>query len=219
MEIIVEQFKTRLKEPAGLSAQLKMAPKLREKELLLYNNDNIKSKSAVLILLYLQRNEIYIVLTKRSVKLRKHSGQISFPGGKFDEIDNDLLVTAFREAKEEIGLDKADITVLGWLSSLIIPVTNFEVHPLVVFSEQKPRFSINKEEVECIIEAPILDFVDLDNIKRTSFGNSTSGRFLEAPYFDIEGHKIWGATAMIISELLLTILPESDYVKHNKSFY
>ncbi|RLD47327.1 MAG: coenzyme A pyrophosphatase [Bacteroidetes bacterium] len=216
---IIEQFKTKLKEPAGLVAQLKMAPKLREKELLLYNNNDIKSKSAVLILLYIQNNEIYIVLTKRSANLRKHSGQISFPGGKFDERDKDLSVTAFREAKEEIGFEREGVEILGWLTTLIIPVTNFEVHPLVIFSKQEPKLKISEEEVDCIIKTSIKDLLNLKNIKRTSFGNSTSGRFIKAPYFEIEGYKVWGATAMIISELLLTLFPESDYEKHNMSFY
>ena len=219
MAINIEQFKTSLKKPAGLSAQLKMAPKLRDKELLLYNNDDIKSKSAVLVILYYCDNDFYIILTKRSTNLRKHSGQISFPGGRFDEIDKDLSVTAFREAKEEIGFENMDIETIGWLTSLIIPVTNFEVHPLVIFSKQKPKLKISKEEVDCIIKASIKDLTNFKNIKRTRFGNSTSGRFLEAPYFEIEKHKVWGATAMIISELLLTLFPESDFSKHEMSFY
>jgi len=219
MNTNIELFKNRLKEPIGISSQLRMAPKLREKELLLYNNDDIKSKSAVLVLLFLQDNEFSIILTKRSSNLRKHGGQISFPGGKYDDSDANLQETALREAREEIGFNSNNVEVLGWLSSLIIPITNFVVHPLVVFCKHKPDFSINKEEVERIIEAPINELTNLSNIKRTSFGNSTSGRFIEAPYFDINGNKIWGATAMIISEFLLTLFPETDYSKHKMSFY
>jgi len=219
MELNIYRLKELLKYPKGINAQLKMAPKLRRKELEEYHNHEIKSKSAVLILIFIENNDYKIILTKRSNKLRKHSGQISFPGGKYDDNDSNLQNTAFRESEEEIGLKNKDITVLGWLSPLIIPITNFEVHPLVAFSNETPKLEINKDEVEQIIIASINKLTDINNIKRTSFGNSSSGRFIEAPYFEIENHKIWGATAMIISELLLTVFPESKFSKHEMSFY
>jgi len=219
MELKINSLIDLLKNPKGISAQLKMAPKLRRKELEEYHNNEIKNQSAVLVLIFFENNDYKIILTKRSNKLRKHRGQISFPGGKYDNTDVDLQETAFREAREEIGFENTDIEVLGWLSSLIIPVTNFEVHPLVVFCNNKPDFRINTEEVDKIIEAPISQLTNLKNIKRTSFGNSSSGRFIEAPYFEIDKHKIWGATAMIISELLLTLFPNSNYSKHKMSFY
>jgi len=215
----INQFKRGLKKPSGRVGQLKMAPELRKNELLSYDNGNIKSKSAVLVLLYLVDNELNMVLTERSSNLRKHSGQISFPGGKHDDSDKDLIETAFREAKEEIGLENINIEVLGSLSPIIIPVTNFEVYPFVVFSNNKPIFTINKDEVESLIEVPINILTNLKNIKRTRFDNSTSGKFLEAPYFDVLGYKVWGATAMMISELLLTLFPDSDYSRHEMSFY
>jgi len=219
MELNINRLKDLLKNPKGIDAQLKMAPKLRKKELEEYHNDDVKNQSAVLVLIFIENDDYKIILTKRSNKLRKHSGQISFPGGKYDDSDSNLQNTAFRESEEEIGLKNKDITILGWLSPLIIPITNFEVHPLVAFSNEVPCLEINKEEVEQIIIAPINKLTTLENIKRTSFGNSSSGRFLKAPYFEIDNHKIWGATAMIISELLLTIFPESDFSKHEMSFY
>ncbi len=218
MNNMINDYKTKLSHPMGLMAQLKMAPSLREKELIEYNNEKIKSKSAVLIILYSSDNKLFIVLTKRSKNLRKHSGQISFPGGKLDRIDDNLTETAFREAKEEIGFENKDNHILGWLSPLIIPITNFVVYPLVVFSENKPKLIKNNDEVESIIRVPINFLTNINNIKKTNFLNSTSGRFLEAPYFDVNENKVWGATAMIISELLLTLFPDSDFSKQKLSF-
>jgi len=200
-----------LKTPAGLKAQLKMAPLLREEELMKFKDIASTHQSGVLVLLYDSGNKLKLLLTLRSQKLRKHGGQVSFPGGKQDKTDNDIVETAMREAWEEVGIDTKNLILLGELSSLIIPITGFNVHPIVAYCAGKPSIRTSTDEVERVIEAPIRDLCDTRNIKTKLFKNSTSGKSLKAPYFDIQGVEIWGATAMIISELIITLFPDSEY--------
>lgn len=215
-------WKEKLSKPAGLQAQLLMAPELRKEELEKYNNAKPQLKSAVLILIYIDEkdNKPYIVLTLRSTKLRKHSGQVSFPGGKMDESDKSLEETALREAEEEIGLKRnSDIEILGNLSPLLIPVTNFKVYPIVSFAKSKPNFRINVDEVEKILFVSLEDLLTVKNIKQKSFGKSSSGIKHQAPYFDLQNVEIWGATAMMLAELITTLFPNSEFAKHPYSFY
>ncbi len=198
-----------LKKTKGLASQLKMAPEMRKSDIKDYKNTENIIQSAVLILLYKKKGELYLLLTKRSGKLLKHKGQISFPGGKKDISDINLRQTAIREAEEEIGLSE-NINIIGELTPLLIPVTNFCVHQFVAYIQQLPQLKINTNEVDYILEIAISDLQNSDNIKYKNFGTSTSGRYVKAPYFNIDGNEIWGATAMMISELL-------DALKDGKS--
>jgi 8-oxo-dGTP pyrophosphatase MutT (NUDIX family) len=194
----------------GLAVQLQMAPGMREEELMCFEATDIKYQSAVLVLLYHADAELKVVLTLRSKKLRKHSGQISFPGGRKDDTDSDLTQTALREAKEEIGLDGDQITLLGWLTPLFIPITGFNVHPLVAYCPYKPPLAYNTDEVEQIIEVRIADLMQAGNIKTKTFGNSRTGKVNNAPYYDVNGVEIWGATAMMLAELLHALFAQSE---------
>ncbi len=214
-------WKEKLSQPAGLQAQLLMAPELRKEELVNYNMFVDKQKSAVLVLLYIDKpsQKIHIVLTKRSSKLRKHSGQISFPGGKMDKADKTIEETALREAEEEIGINRNNVEILGKLSPLLIPVTGYKVYPIVAFANETTKFTINNDEVEKLILVPFDDLISIENIKQKVFSKITSQKGHRAPYFEINNNEIWGATAMILAELLVTLSPDSEFINHQFSFY
>lgn len=207
MEFDKNAYKRLLKNPKGLSSQLKMSPEMRDIDISKYIDKENAMQSAVLILIYKKDDKLFLLLTERSNNLLKHRGQISFPGGKKDEIDSNLFETAIREAKEEIGL-YANVELLGELTPLLIPITDFCVHQFVVYIPQLPKLEINTEEVEKLLEIPIEDLLDNKNIGYKSFGPTTSGRQISAPYYNINGIEIWGATAMMISELLDSLFPQ-----------
>lgn len=215
-------WKEKLRKPAGLQAQLLMAPKLRKEELEIYSNVLPQQKSAVLVLIYFDTttNKSFIVLTLRSNNLRAHSGQVSFPGGKMEKDDKSIEDTALREAEEEIGINRnLNIEIIGHLSPLIIPITGFKVYPVVGFLQYKPDFNINTDEVEKLLLIPLEDLASNNSIKQKIFSKSTSEKGHSAPYFDIAGVEIWGATAMVLSELIVTLFPDSDFINHQLSFY
>lgn len=165
--------------------------------------------AGVLCLLYPFNHATHLVLIKRIAAANndRHSGQVSFPGGKFDATDETLTHTALRETFEEIGVAKHDVQVLGALTPLYIPVSNFLVHPFVAHTTYRPNFIPQPTEVDYIIELPLHDFFNKDNkkIKNLHLGNGFT--INDVPYFSLNGETIWGATAMIISELLYIINP------------
>ncbi len=183
----------------------KMAPAMR----LQFTEDMIAKKkprdAAVLVLLYPNKeNEICILLTKRASYNGTHSGQISFPGGKKESQDKDLLETAIREAKEEIGIHPAKIKAIKALSKTYIPPSNFWVYPFLAYAEETPSFK-NNYEVETILEIPLKELLETNNIFQktitTSYMNDAN-----VPCFKLNNEIVWGATAMILSELKDLIL-------------
>jgi 8-oxo-dGTP pyrophosphatase MutT (NUDIX family) len=180
----------------GSKAQMRMAPTLMRPG---------KSKlpvrdSGVLLLLYPVKEQLFTVFMKRPEYGGPHSGQISFPGGKFEQGDVTLTGTALRESYEEIGIDPGAVEVLGTLSPLSIPVSNFKLLPVVGFLPEKPDFNTDPKEVVYLIEAEISFLTDPCIVKREVLilGNYS----VEVPYYDIRGEHVWGATAMIMSEFL-----------------
>ena len=156
--------------------------------------------AAVLLLVYPDNaSRLQLTLTLRQAGLRGHSGQVSFPGGAKDDADADLRATALREAEEEIGIDRRGLTCLGCLPKLYIPASHFDVRPVVAYCEAKPAFAANRDEV-----ADIFSFA-LDDLLRDSFKRVEErvirGRHVHVPYYAVERHKVWGATAMLLSEL------------------
>ncbi len=162
--------------------------------------------AAVLILLYPVKEKLYTLFIQRPVYDGVHSGQISFPGGKMEESDKDITDTAIRESCEEIGLCREDLRVLGFLSPLFIPVSNIEVSPLVAFCNERPDFSPDRKEVVSIIEARLEDFFHDEIVKEKPM--VIRNEALDVKYFDFKGHIIWGATAMILHELLMLMKRE-----------
>jgi 8-oxo-dGTP pyrophosphatase MutT (NUDIX family) len=157
--------------------------------------------AAVLILLYPVDNSIQTFFIQRPSYNGVHGGQISFPGGKAEPGDADLVHTALREASEEAGIDPPDVTVLGVLTPLFIPVSDTEVTPVVGWCNQKPHFTIDPVEVVHIIEADLIRLNDSSIVREKPF--LIRDQMLEVKYFDYDGSVIWGATAMILHELLV----------------
>jgi 8-oxo-dGTP pyrophosphatase MutT (NUDIX family) len=181
-----------------------MAPITRLQEL---KRQAIKAdtrKSAVLILFYPSGGKIMCALMKRPTDNSVHSGQVSFPGGKFEQADIDLQTTALREAREEMGIISDDVEILGKLSPLFIPPSNFDVHPFVGFTKQRPKFILSKDEVEQLIEVEFELLLKPETLTHKNIVHRT-GKLVNVPCFYFDNHIIWGATAMIISELIWVI--------------
>ena len=184
----------------GIEAQFKLAPKLR----LNYNAKKIKANdpkiAAVLALFYPnQNNEVTLLLTKRANYNGTHSGQISFPGGKVEQSDLNLKQTALRETFEEVGIIDEDIEVIREFTEVYIPPSNFLVTPFIGIIYNKPIFKVNSE-VAKIIEVPFSKLIDETNIGSIKITNSYM-KETSVPCFKIDDSIIWGATAMILSEI------------------
>jgi len=166
--------------------------------------------ACVLALLYPKNDEWYISLIERASQHPddKHAGQISFPGGKFDTNDYSYEDCALRETYEEIGVPPDNIGILGELTSLYVYVSNFLVHPFVGFTSEYPDFQPQKSEVSTIIEVPIMHFIKSKN-KGVSDIKVRDFVLPKTPYYEVQGYKLWGATAMIMSEFE-QILKELD---------
>ncbi|MBN2275672.1 MAG: CoA pyrophosphatase [Bacteroidales bacterium] len=190
-------LKSELSRPLpGKNVQMQMAPSLRRPAM----KTLPMRYSGVLLLLYPVKNNLFTVFMKRTDYGGLHSGQVSFPGGKQEKEDASLIKTALRETHEEIGLLPGEVDILGNLSVVYIPVSNFKVLPVVGFTAKKPVFTIDPQEVNYLIETP-LDFLMNPEIIKTEI-TTTGDLTVKIPYFDINGHHIWGATAMMLSEFL-----------------
>jgi len=189
----------------AVTAHIKMAPLERVATLSpeYYNNNNPR-RSAVMMLFYPKRGKATLVLIKRNTYPGIHSAQISFPGGKAEGYDKDLKDTALRETWEEIGVLQTDIDVVMPFTEIYIPPSNFLVAPFLGLSLNEPVFKPNPDEVQELIELPLDVFLDdatvINTVMQTSYSQTTS-----VPAFKIGEHLVWGATAMILSELKETI--------------
>jgi 8-oxo-dGTP pyrophosphatase MutT (NUDIX family) len=177
-------------------AQQRMSPIPRGWE----QRDTPPKQAAVLILLYPEVDDrLNVVLTLRSKGLRGHSGQVSFPGGKQDPDDKSFTITALRETCEEIGICDDHIMVMGELSPFYIPPTHYDVYPTVARYDSIPEFNPNPDEV-----AEVFSFA-LENMLHPKFKQveqrTIQGYPVEIPYYNMKGYKVWGATAIMLSEL------------------
>lgn len=197
-----EHLRQRLQKPLpGEAAHQKMASAARYR-LGIKPNERTR-RSAVLICFYPFQNSIYLPLILRPQYDGVHAGQMAFPGGRMERFDENLTRTALREAQEEVGIRVSDVKVLGLLTELFIPPSNFFVQPVVGILPYRPDFYPDPREVEAIVE------VDLDTLlDETIVGDSqieVRGILVDAPFYQIQGHRVWGATAMMISELLMVL--------------
>ena len=160
-------------------------------------------KSAVLILFYKGNGEIYIPLILRPKYDGVHAGQMAFPGGRFENFDENLHRTALREAQEEIGIKATDVKIMGQLTEIFIAPSNFYAQPVVGFIPYKPDFYPDPREVDTVFEVNIKEFLDPKNISKTTI--KVKELSFEVPCYVINGNIIWGATALMISELTAII--------------
>ena len=194
------------KDLPGSEAQFKMASSFRFTPEYIEEQRPKARYGSVMVLLFPVDNIIHTVLTLRTSYKGVHSGQVSFPGGKRDEADPDLVVTALRETWEEVGVPDYDISVIGSLTELYIPASNFIVTPYIGVVNDRPEFHANRREVEKIIETPLSILLD-DSIRKQTKIKINDDLVIDAPYFDIDNQVVWGATAMMLSELAEIIRP------------
>jgi 8-oxo-dGTP pyrophosphatase MutT (NUDIX family) len=195
----VQKIKTALeRQLPGQEAQFRMAHSFR-KEASSIVPENAK-EAAVMLLLFLKNDVWHTVLIQRTaMENDQHSGQVSFPGGKKEASDSSHADCAKRETFEEIGVGSELIQILGALTPLYIPVSNFKVYPFIGFVEAEPVWNKQTSEVSEIMHVPITHFLEEKNKKTTTVKGK--GFSLEnTPYFDVNGKVVWGATAMILSE-------------------
>jgi len=185
----------------GLAAQLKLAPPQRfgNEETLIKVPKNAK-KAAVMMLLYPNKEqELSFCLIQRSTYNGKHSGQISFPGGKKEEEDTDFWATALRESQEEVGVNPAEVKLVTALSSTYIPPSNFYVCPYLAYTNQRPDFVAEEGEVDHVIEVPLSDLLE-DSAIQDGPITASYAKEVVVPMFVFGTYRVWGATAMILSE-------------------
>jgi len=155
--------------------------------------------AAGLLLVYPGARGPSIPLTVRASGLKRHAGQISLPGGATDPGET-LAQAALREAHEEIGVDPAHVRILGELTPVHVLVSGFTLHPIVGITDDRPSFDPAAHEVEEVIEVSVEDLQDASAIRQGT--RIREGEAIEYPYFDLMGHQVWGATAMILGEFI-----------------
>jgi 8-oxo-dGTP pyrophosphatase MutT (NUDIX family) len=186
----------------GIETQLKMAPPFREQLLERYKEERKSAKPAAVLALFYPSNEgeTLLVLIVRKSYEGVHSAQVGFPGGKPEPEDASMKATALRETFEEIGVSSDKIRVLRELTSLYIPPSNFLVSPFLGIAKTPLEFTLQKSEVDAVIEVPLTEFLN-KNSEVFSKVLVADGKFCEVPAFKLKEHIVWGATAMMLIEI------------------
>jgi 8-oxo-dGTP pyrophosphatase MutT (NUDIX family) len=187
----------------GLQSHLKLAPAQRISEIAGYPaNGIVAKKSAVMILLFEENEQMKVIFIRRSIYVGLHAGQIAFPGGRYEESDGNVQITALREIEEEIGIHRGEIEVLGQLTDIYVPPSNFLISIFVGFLSKKPHYNPDKREVAEIIEIPLADFF-LDNIiHEKNFQIPSTSHTVNAPFYKVGSIELWGASAMVMTEFI-----------------
>lgn len=209
----LEYIQQALRRPLpGRAGQIHMAPYPSNSQYNRWEFPDTCREAGVLLLLYPhmscnQISELYLVLTRRPDTLSSHRGQISFPGGRREEHET-LETTAVRETSEELGIPTTSLKIIGRLTALYTPPSNFCIYPFVAISATRPDFQPNLMEVAEVIEVPLNLLLKLSTRKEETWYFENYGE-RQIPFYDVFGHKVWGATAMILSEFL-TVLAKCD---------
>ena len=191
----------------GEEAHRKLAPLVRIKELSEINiEERIAQVEGVMAVFYPDvEGQTRLVLILRKTYKGVHSNQIGFPGGRVEEQDRDLQETALRETEEEVGIPQDQILIIKELSRLYIPPSNFWVQPFLGVVESTPVLVPQESEVEEILEVRLTDFLDEGNIISENLSTSYAVN-IDVPAYKLNGHVVWGATGMMLSEIRDLIL-------------
>lgn len=186
----------------GLESQLKMSPPFRL-ELIEQQREAMKTsrKAAVTALFYPDEKQVTkLILILRKTYKGVHSAQVGFPGGRLEASDESIMYAALRETWEEVGVPIADVEILKALTEMYIPPSNFTVYPFFGITHKTPKFIKQDEEVEDLIEVLLTDFLDDASVTDVNVMTSLE-REMQVPAFVLNGHIVWGATAMMLNEL------------------
>lgn len=198
--VLLEKIEKGLWAPLrGIPAQLAMAPAPRPGHKAYFEVEETCLKAGVLVLLYEREGRLQLLLTLRADRLLHHRGQISLPGGE-QHPGESVEATALREAEEELGIRLDAARILGRLTPLYIPPSNFCIYPTVAFLPGNPVFDPQPDEVAEIIEVPVHHLADPLNRRREAW--TIDGRTVNVPFYEFNGRKIWGATAMVLAECM-----------------
>jgi 8-oxo-dGTP pyrophosphatase MutT (NUDIX family) len=205
---LINRLRVALAQPLpGLSAQMGMSPQPRP------GTDRILDpyldcrKAAVLVLFYPCGDDLCLVLTRRTEQVESHRGQISLPGGSIDP-GEDVIAAAKREAMEELAVEPDSVEVLGQLSPLYIPPSGFCIFPVVGWTQDPPAFAPSEVEVAEILEVPVRQL--LLPATRCEETWELRGARVRVPFYAVGNHKVWGATAMVLCELLALLSAEEE---------
>lgn len=198
-----DRLRAVLEEPLpGPEAQYRLAPGIRTPPSLRELQETGCRQAGVLCLLFPLHDRPAVVLTVRPDHMAKHPGQISFPGGR-QEPGETHLETALREAREEVNLDTGAVEVLGPLTPLYIPPSHFCVYPYVAVVAEEPDLLPHDAEVAEILHIPLPDLFHADALQTAPW--KIQGQTVQVPYYDVPPHRVWGATAMMLSELQILL--------------
>lgn len=186
----------------GRAAHYKMAPEIRIRELesgiIIRKNPK---KAGVMALFYpdtLHRTQVLLIL-RRSYE-GVHSNQVAFPGGRKEKGDPSILATALRETYEEVGVKPEHVEVIRSMSEVYIPPSNFWVQPYVGLYKKTDPFILQQDEVEQLIEVPLIQLMD-DTYLTSQILSTSYAKNIEVPAFELKGFTVWGATAMMLNEI------------------
>src|SRR5262245_8222353 len=167
---------------------------------------NALRPAAALLLIYPHNDVWHVPLTVRGASLRHHTGQVSLPGGRLDRPDESVQEAALREAHEEIGVPPADVDVLGTLTSIPVVVSGHLLQPVVGVAWRRPAFVVGEPEVERLIGMPLARLLDKDAVAwEARMRMLPPTGLMNVPYFEVDGARVWGATAMVLAEFIAVL--------------